>query len=485
MTTNFESMSLNLKTGSRIGIGDGDSSCGDNGLTQQQHHITDRIDFPWPPLATSSSNNNELSSLPPAQDVVIQQRQQQFFPKRGKQKFTNDPGRLLLPSGRGNESRDNQFASLYAAHATNENNRIVGNGIPLPENCNDSQEHFPSPNSVIDIKKTITKPIETKTQVDTWSTNQTEAQSQHQHQQHQLTIEQFNQLQHQLQQQQFQHGQTQNQQQHQQQNRHPQRDNDFACLHPRDDQRSRVRFSPSLSVYDNFEDFDYNDDAHENSLEINDIESDCKLFLIRRARHLWYSKEELKKIKSQRKEIVRALKKVKFDVRAIDKSVYELRGLEAYLSPQIIGTTQRKRREALESVLNEQLRQRKSPSGKRNVQRLQLVSFRASEWFRTRALEFAERDAIEARHFLNHPEVVRLMAFCKNRREKNPRRTTECFLELEGTTTEQNLSSLRDVFHESFTSVMDLDDDGAGDAGNNSTLSFWANSSWTRDLMDE
>jgi hypothetical protein len=308
----------------------------------------------------------------------------------------------------------------------------------------------------------------------------------------------------------------QNQQQHQRQNKRAQRDNDFECLHPRDDQRSRVRFSPSLSVYDNIEDFDYNDDVHENSLEINDVESDCKLFLIRRARHLWYSKEELKKIKSQRKEIVRALKKVKFDVRAIDKSVYELRGLEAYLSvryhlstattiqrfvfqfsrsfaripsliqtqPQIIGTTQRKRREALELVLNEQLRQRKSPSGKRNVQRLQLVSFRASEWFRTRALEFAERDASEARHLLNHPEVIRLMAFCKNRREKTPQRTTECFLELEGTT-EQNLSSLRDVFHESFTSVMDLDDDGAGEAGNNSTLSFWANSSWTRDLMDE
>lgn len=108
------------------------------------------------------------------------------------------------------------------------------------------------------------------------------------------------------------------------------------CLHPRDDRRSRVRFSQSLSVYDNFEDFDYSDVS---SPEItsrkisNQEENDPKLsFLLHRAKHCWYSRDELKRIKSERKVIVRVLRMVNFDVRSIDPSVHEVRGLEPYLS---------------------------------------------------------------------------------------------------------------------------------------------------------
>lgn len=131
----------------------------------------------------------------------------------------------------------------------------------------------------------------------------------------------------------------QNQQQHCQHPNEFQQEMEFDCLHPRDDHRSRVRFSQSLSVYDNFEDFDYSDaDCSPQSttrkmLGVNKENNECKLmFMLQRAKHCWYSRGELKRIKSERKEIVRALRRVNFDVGSIDQSMYDLRGLEAYLS---------------------------------------------------------------------------------------------------------------------------------------------------------
>jgi hypothetical protein len=142
----------------------------------------------------------------------------------------------------------------------------------------------------------------------------------------------------------------------------------------------------------------------------------------------------------------------------------------------------------LESVLNEQQRQQQSLGGKRNVESLQLVSSRASEWFRTRAFQNAEKDAKEARRLcLNHPEVMRMMEFFKaSSRESNTTRTTEGIVHKQQGIAEENISMVCEVFHESF-SLMDLDDDDvAGDgSGNDSTLNFWANSSWTKDLMEE
>ena len=136
-----------------------------------------------------------------------------------------------------------------------------------------------------------------------------------------------------------QHGPNHVQKQYQLQQQHlhnHQQYNQQQCLHPRDDRRSRVRFSQSLSVYDNFEDFDYSDVSNPeitNRKTSNQEENDPKLsFLLHRAKHCWYSRDELKRIKSERKVIVRVLRMVNFDVRSIDPSVHELRGLEPYLS---------------------------------------------------------------------------------------------------------------------------------------------------------
>jgi len=152
--------------------------------------------------------------------------------------------------------------------------------------------------------------------------------------------------------------------------------------------------------------------------------------------------------------------------------------------PDTVATTKRKRKEALEIVLNEQHRQRQSPGDKRNVEGLQLVSLKASEWFRTRALEIAKKDAIEARDlYLDHPEVMNMMAFLKDSGE-NTTGTTESANQQQGNV-ELNASMIYESLHESF-GLMDIDDFRAGDeGGHDSTLNFWANSSWTKDMMDE
>jgi len=61
-------------------------------------------------------------------------------------------------------------------------------------------------------------------------------------------------------------------------------------------------------------------------------------------------------------------------------------------------------------VLNEQRRQRQSSNGKHNAENLQLVSLKATEWFRIRAFKIAKMDARAAREaYLSHPEVLRVI----------------------------------------------------------------------------
>jgi hypothetical protein len=247
------------------------------------------------------------------QDLVIQRQPRSPLKEEGVS-LTRDSMRLFLPSSLTNSRID--------------------------ELCNSKnhQDHTISPTSVITLNKII-EPMEiTRTQVafkrQTLKPRVGEQyQYQHHNQQHQqLQSKKPNQLQLQLQQHQLQHDQLQKKQQ--------QREVEFACLYPRDDQQSCVRFNPSLSVYDNFQYYDYNDDVHDNSPEITDEKTArlnketncCKLFWLDRARRCWYSKEELKILKNERKEIVRTLKKVNFDVRSIDTSIHELRGFECYLS---------------------------------------------------------------------------------------------------------------------------------------------------------
>ena len=163
-----------------------------------------------------------------------------------------------------------------------------------------------------------------------------------------------------------------------------------------------------------------------------------------------------------------------------------------HTQPTIVGITQRKRREAWESVLTEQTRQQQSLGGKRDVESLLFVSSRASEWFRIRAFEIAEKDAKIARHLcLNHQEVMRMMESLKARSQENTTTgTTNGILRRQQGIVEETFSMVYEVFHESF-SLMELDydsddDDVAGDgSGNGSTLSFWANSSWTKDLIKD
>ena len=149
--------------------------------------------------------------------------------------------------------------------------------------------------------------------------------------------------------------------------------------------------------------------------------------------------------------------------------------------PDIMGTTQRKRKEALQTVLNEQHRQRQSVGGKRNVELLQVASLKATEWFRTRAFVIAEKDAKEAQElYLNHPEVLRVVNFLRSKGKNK----TDSFHQ-QRDIAEQDGSTLYESFNES-VGLMDIDDDDTGDgSGNDSSLLFWANSSWTKDLMNE
>jgi len=417
MTSNFRLNQQNPET--NISFGEGESSYYDDRLKHRQHQISYGIEYQLPPPVNSIMND----------DVA------------------------MIPSSK---------SSIFA----NSNSRMQDIAIP-PCIFNDS-----SPNCVMSLKK-VMKPIETKAQSglseqnltygDTWSAipNVEQYHNAHHHQQQQqLNFRQ-----------QYQHGFQQFPNQHQYQNR--QRLVEPDCLYPGNDQRATVRFRQSLSVYDNFEDHDYSfiTTDEKTAAKIQQERDDCKLFLLHRALHCWYSREELKLIKNERKQIVRALKKVKYDIGLIDTSIHELRGLEAYFSPRITMATQRKRKETLESVLGEQQRQRQSAGGICNVERLKLVSLKASEWFRNRALEIAQKDAKEARDLcLNHPEVMRMMNFL----DANGKSTAQ--------TTEQNSYEL---FNESF-GLMDIDgDDEMNGIVNESTLNFWANSSWTRELMDE
>jgi len=285
------------------------------------------------------NNNNEASSMPRSsslsvQDLVIQ-RQRQLLLKQEKLKLTSDQQRLFLIT----EGNGVAFNSIAIDSIKNNKSK----GIPQRNYHSRDQSFSSSPTSVIK-RKTPTKKMTSKMEVahdslshdcgSAWPITVIGHQEHQQHQQHQQ----------QQQQQQYQH-------QHQQQEQ--QRAVDFSCLYPRDDQRSRVRFSHTLSVYahceDDDDDDDDGDDDHDNCGEVirrggkstnsdgngnvndnNEIIDDRALFLVCRARRCWYSKEELRMMKDERKSIIRMLKKANFDARFIDMSMYDLRGLEPY-----------------------------------------------------------------------------------------------------------------------------------------------------------
>lgn len=197
-------------------------------------------------------------------------------------------------------------------------------------------------------------------------------------------------------------------------------------------------------------------------------------------------------LKDERRTAVRMIKRIHADPDArsmLDLPMYEPRGLESHLSLDTRLTIIRKRRNVLQAVLNEQHRQRTltrtqaqtlSTDKQREEQNddddddddecLRLSHRESTEWFRRRALWFAEQDARDAREYQSEPHEV----------------VVPC---------DVGIALLHESLHESFC-VMDIDDwraeENSSDNSNinammndNSTLQYWANSSWTRVLMEE
>ena len=104
--------------------------------------------------------------------------------------------------------------------------------------------------------------------------------------------------------------------------------------------------------------------------------------------------------KTDRKVIVRALKKVNFDLSRIDRDEYCLRGLEPYLSISFNKRMQHKRTQVMHNVMTEQARQRSMRQN--DVERLRGVCCCATEWARERAHELGINDARE----LGSPTVL-------------------------------------------------------------------------------
>mmetsp|Transcript_26385 Transcript_26385/g.56627 ORF Transcript_26385/g.56627 Transcript_26385/m.56627 type:complete len:255 (-) Transcript_26385:2497-3261(-) len=253
--------------------------------------------------------------------------------------------------------------------------------------------------------------------------------------------------------------------------------------------RCRVRFTPALSVYEHFEDDDDTDDASSNNgspqviCEQRTTVDERSLFLLRRARRCWYSKEEVMEIRDKRKLAVKMLRRINANINSNangngngnvnasptpDASMYEIRGLESHLSPAIKQATYFKRKDALEGVLNEQNRQRQLIGGEeaRDPERLRHVSQLAAEWFLHRALEFGKQDAKVAREFCACSKA--------NVDDGVSVGDVPCF------DNDKNQEGVA-ILHGSFA-LMDID---SGNDNDNSTLRFWADSSWTRNLMEE
>lgn len=147
-------------------------------------------------------------------------------------------------------------------------------------------------------------------------------------------------------------------------------------------------------------------EVYYNSTDLNEIVTTC-----------WYSRDDLRQFKGERKMIVRMLKSVGFDATKIDTSIYDLRGLEAYSSIAFNTLLQRKRKNVFIAVMNEQQRQRSGDcnfvchSSSRHqhchqqqqqqlimmvldAESIRNVSISASKWARERGLELGRADAM-------------------------------------------------------------------------------------------
>jgi len=127
----------------------------------------------------------------------------------------------------------------------------------------------------------------------------------------------------------------------------------------------------------------------------------------------------------------------------------------------------------------------------------------ASEWFRNQAYQTALMDAKEACYSQTHPDPdpscsrSMIMMCIKNddngnddndNNNNNNKNNDNDNQTRAAAKIAQAVAMLQESLHESF-GLMDIDDYGGGDGSGNdndkSTLSYWANSSWTEDyIMD-
>lgn len=95
--------------------------------------------------------------------------------------------------------------------------------------------------------------------------------------------------------------------------------------------------------------------------------------------------------KADRKNLIKELKRVNFDLDQIDRNKYHLRGLEPYLSIKYNKYMQKKRSAVLQTVMTEQTFQIKD--GLWDPESLRVACCEASAWARERATDLGCRDA--------------------------------------------------------------------------------------------
>lgn len=108
-------------------------------------------------------------------------------------------------------------------------------------------------------------------------------------------------------------------------------------------------------------------------------------------KRMWYSTNELATLKSERKAIIKILKKVNFKLDKLDQEAICLRGYEAYFSVSMNKATKYARELVLSVVLAEQSRQRMV--GVFDPESLRQLCGQASQWARDTALVLGITDA--------------------------------------------------------------------------------------------
>jgi hypothetical protein len=107
----------------------------------------------------------------------------------------------------------------------------------------------------------------------------------------------------------------------------------------------------------------------------------------------WYTKNDLAAFKKDRKDVVRALKRVNFDTAAVNKQKYCLRGYEPYFSMEMNKAVKYARELLYSMVFSEQKRQKML-----NIHEPETIrdcSVNASEWSRRNSLELGVLDSLE------------------------------------------------------------------------------------------